>query len=127
MGAVSAQLQQAIALVADQAGEAQTALLERLGEAIASAEVRVLDPASFKLRSASQRRKALAVTVQPRISRESRLAAAMHRAEAGAFALSNDDVMEGIRKGASTRKQGSPAVQLAHRNSHRRAPCDAGG
>jgi hypothetical protein len=47
----------AIALVADQVGEAQTALLERLGEAIASAEVRVLDPASFKLRSASQRRR----------------------------------------------------------------------
>jgi len=101
----------AIALVADQVGEAQTALLERLGEAIASAEVRVLDPASFKLRLASQRRKALAVTVQPRISRESRLAAAMHRAEAGAFALSNDDVMEGIRRELRLR---SKAVRLSN-------------
>lgn len=88
----------AIALIADQDGPAQTALLERLGEAFACAEIRVLDPASFKLRSASQRRKALAVTVRPRVTRESRLAAAMHRAEAGAFALSNDDVLEGIRR-----------------------------
>ncbi|MGC3965165.1 MAG: DUF5716 family protein [Rhodocyclaceae bacterium] len=88
----------AIALVADQAGEAQDVLLEKLGDVIASAEVRVLDPASFRLRTATQRRKALAVTVQPRVTRESRLAAAMHRAEAGAFALSNDDVMEGIRR-----------------------------
>jgi len=87
----------AIALVADQTGDSQTALLASLGDAIASAEIRVLDPATFKLRSASQRRKALTVTVQPRVTRESRLAAAMHRAEAGAFALSNDDVLNSIR------------------------------
>lgn len=88
----------AIALIADLSGDAQTAMLMKLGEAIASAEVRVLDPSSFKFRTAVQRRKALAVTVQPRITRESRLAAAMHRAEAGAFALSNDDVLESVRR-----------------------------
>lgn len=51
------------------------------------------------------------MTVQPRISRESRLAAAMHRAEAGAFALSNDDVMEGIRRELRLR---SRAVRLSN-------------
>ncbi|MBB0026143.1 Wadjet anti-phage system protein JetA family protein [Ralstonia pickettii] len=88
----------AIALVSEQEGDAQAALLHRLGAAIAPAEVRLLDPASFKLRSTSQRRKALAVTVKPRVTRESRLAAAMHRAEAGAFALSNNDVLEYLRR-----------------------------
>lgn len=88
----------AIALVSEREGDAQTALLQRLGAAIASAEVRLLDPASFKLRSTSQRRKALTITVKPRITRESRLVAAMHRAEAGAFALSNNDVLESLRR-----------------------------
>lgn len=87
----------AIAMVAELEGEKQTALLSLIGEALAAAEVRILDPNSFKLRSASQRRKALAITVQPRVSRDSRLAAAMHRAEAGAFALSNDDIADSIR------------------------------
>lgn len=76
----------------------QTALLEKISTALASAEMRLLDPASFKLRSAAQRRKALAVTAQPKVTRESRLAAAMHRAEAGAFALSNDEVLEALRR-----------------------------
>lgn len=88
----------AIAEVASLDGPQQTALLLKIGEALASAEVRLLDPASFKLRSASQRRKALTVTIQPRVTRDSRLAAAMHRAEASAFALSNDDVLASIRR-----------------------------
>lgn len=79
------------------AGNAQDALLERLGAAIAPAEIRLLDPASFKLRSASQRRKALTVTAQPKVTRDARLAAAMYRAEADAFALSNDDIVHRIR------------------------------
>jgi len=88
----------AIAMVADLEGEKQTTLLSRIGEVLVSAEVRVLDPALFKLRSVSQRRKALAITVQPRVSRDSRLAAAMHRAEAGAFSLSNDDIADSLRR-----------------------------
>ena len=87
----------AISMVAELEADKQTRLLERIGDAIASAEVRMLDPASFKLRSASQRRKALTVTAQPRVTRQSRLAAAMQRAEAGAFSLSNDDVLAVIR------------------------------
>lgn len=87
----------AIALVAAAEGDKQTRLLERIGNQLAHAEMKLLDPASFKLRSASQRRKALAVTAQPRVSRESRLAAAMHRAEAAAFAVSNDDVLQFLR------------------------------
>lgn len=100
----------AIALVSNLEGEAQSGLLARLGEAIASAEVRLLDPATFKLRSVSQRRKALVITVQPRVTRESRLAAAMHRAEAGAFALSNDDVLASIRRELRLR---SKAIRLS--------------
>ncbi len=88
---------QAIGKVAELADEAQTRYLERIGQAIASAEVRLLDPASFKLRTASQRRKALTITAQPKVTRESKLAAAIHRAEAGAFALSNDDVLSSLR------------------------------
>lgn len=87
----------AISMVAGMEGDKQTALLEKIGNAIAAAEMKLLDPAAFKLRSASQRRKALSVTVQPRVTRESRLAAAMHRAEAAAFALSNDDVLAAMR------------------------------
>ncbi|MFC5474974.1 Wadjet anti-phage system protein JetA family protein [Paraherbaspirillum soli] len=87
----------AIGKVAGRSGSAQDQLLERLGQAIAPAEVRLLDPASFKLRSASQRRKALTVTAQPKVTRDARLAAAMHRAEADAFALSNDDIVHRIR------------------------------
>jgi hypothetical protein len=87
----------AIALVAERTGEQQATLLERLGQTIAGAEVRLIDPASFKLRTVSQRRKALTLTVQPKVSRASRLAAAIHRAEAGAFSLSNDDVLSELR------------------------------
>lgn len=87
----------AISMVAGMEGDKQTALLEKIGNAIAAAEMKLLDPAAFKLRSASQRRKALSVTAQPRVTRESRLAAAMHRAEASAFALSNDDVLAAMR------------------------------
>lgn len=87
----------AISMVAGLEGDRQSAFLEKIGNAIAAAEMKLLDPATFKLRSASQRRKALSVTAQPRVTRESRLAAAMHRAEAAAFALSNDDVLEAMR------------------------------
>ncbi|MDP2788106.1 MAG: DUF5716 family protein [Pseudomonadota bacterium] len=89
----------AITKVSALSGQAQTHLLETIGEAIATAEVRLLDPASFKLRTIAQRRRALTVTAQPRITREARLAAALHRAEAGAFALSNEDVLTTLRSG----------------------------
>jgi hypothetical protein len=88
----------AIAKVSALSGPAQSHLLEAIGEAIATAEVRLLDPASFKLRSQAQRRRALTVTAQPRVTREARLAAALHRAEAGAFALSNDEVLASLRR-----------------------------
>ena len=86
----------AIGRVAE-AGAGQDALLERLGHAMAPAEVRLLDPAAFRLRSQSQRRRALTVTAQPKVSRDARLAAAMQRAEADAFALPNEEVLRRIR------------------------------
>jgi hypothetical protein len=87
----------AITRVAKLEGQAQNRFLDTLGEAIASAEIRLLDPASLKLRSASQRRKALTVTAQTKVSREARLAAAMQRAEAAGFAMSNEDVFTALR------------------------------
>lgn len=87
----------AITNVAALTGDAQSLLLTRLGEHLAPAEIRLLDPASFKLRSNSQRRKALTVTARPKVTRDSRLNAALQRAEAGAFALSNEDVRESLR------------------------------
>ncbi len=109
----------AITQVAALSGEAQTALLHKIGHSLAAAEVRLLDPAHFKVRPPSQRRKALAVTVQPRVSRESRLAAAMLRAEAGAFALSNDDVADSLRhelklRGRPLRLSSLPASEAVH-------------
>ncbi|NOU14734.1 MAG: ferrochelatase [Methylococcaceae bacterium] len=87
----------AIATAASLEVDAQTRFLEKLGTAIAPSEIRLLDPAAFKLRSASQRRKALTVTALPKISRDARLQAAMQRTEAAAFTLSNQDVVDFIR------------------------------
>lgn len=75
----------------------QDRLLALIGEQLTSAEVRLLDPASFKLRTATQRRKAVTVTVRPRASRDERLAAAMARAESEAFSIPNELVAEKLR------------------------------
>lgn len=88
----------AITHVAELPGHSQTEALERLGRCIAAAEVRLLDPASFRLRSLAQRRKALTVTAPPRVTREARLAAAVASAEAAAFSFSNDEVMACLRQ-----------------------------
>lgn len=88
----------AIQQVAAASGPAQDALLARIGERLAAAEVRLLDPASFKLRSATQRRRAVTVSIQPRPDREARLAAAMHRAETEAFSIPNEALAEALRE-----------------------------
>ncbi|RTL26925.1 MAG: ferrochelatase [Burkholderiales bacterium] len=77
--------------------EAQDRLLLHYGAHLANAEVRLLDPASFKLRTATQRRRAVTVTIRPRTTREERLAAALARAESEAFSLPNELVAEGLR------------------------------
>ncbi len=84
----------------------QSEFLEKLGVAITASEIRLLDPASFKLRSASHRRKALTVTAQPKVSQEARLAAALQRAEAAGFALSNEDVFKALQ--AELKLRGRP-------------------
>jgi hypothetical protein len=87
----------AISQVAKLENIKQNQLLEKIGAALSGSEIRLLDPASFKLRTASQRRKALTVTAQPKVSRDARLAAALQRAEASGFALSNEDVVVALR------------------------------
>jgi hypothetical protein len=87
----------AIQRVSESAGAAQDAMLATIGERLAPAEVRVLDPSSFKLRTATQRRKAVTVSIQPRPTREQRLLDAMKRAEAEAFSLPNEELAEKLR------------------------------
>jgi hypothetical protein len=87
----------AITLVANLGKGEQDDFLERLGVHIAACEVRLLDPASFRLRTASQRRKALTITALPKVTRDARLRAALDRAAAAAFSVSNDDVLSSLR------------------------------
>ena len=87
----------AIQELSESSKDTQNQLLTRIGEQLAAVEVRVLDPASFKLRTATQRRKAVTVTVRPRASREERLAAAMARAESETFSIPNELVAEKLR------------------------------
>ncbi|MDO9569523.1 MAG: DUF5716 family protein [Hydrogenophaga sp.] len=75
----------------------QDALLERIGEHIATVEVRLLDPSSFKLRSAVQRRKAATTSVPPRPTRAARLEAAMKQAQDQAFTVPNESLTQQIR------------------------------
>lgn len=75
----------------------QDALLGRIGLSIATVEIRLLDPSSFKLRSATQRRKAATTSVPPRPSREARLQAAMKQAEDQAFSVPNESLTQQIR------------------------------
>ncbi|MCC5612735.1 DUF5716 family protein [Nostoc sp. CHAB 5834] len=77
--------------------EQQDALLTKIGQGISTVEVRLLDPSSFKLRSAVQRRKASTTSVPPRPSRAARLQAAMREAETQAFAYPNEGVAQEIR------------------------------
>lgn len=88
----------AIQLTAEAPKEKQDQLLSHIGQFLAPAEVRLLDPASFKLRTASQRRKAVTVSIRPRPSREERLAAAMARAESEAFSIPNEEVVQQLRR-----------------------------
>lgn len=87
----------AVQKLATSSHEAQERLLNAIGERIAPAEIRVLDPASFKLRTATQRRKSVTVSIRPRPTREERLAAAMSRAESEAFSVPNDVVAQQLR------------------------------
>lgn len=86
-----------IANLAKKDTAAQDRLLQTIGEQIAGVEVRLLDPSSFKLRSASQRRKAATISLKPIVSREARLQAALRRAESEAFAVSNNDLVASLR------------------------------
>jgi len=87
----------AIQRIAESPRDRQDKLLAAIGERLAAAEVRVLDPSSFKLRTATQRRKAVTVSIQPRPSREARLEAAMNRAETEVFSIPNEEIAEALR------------------------------
>ncbi|WNO03942.1 Wadjet anti-phage system protein JetA family protein [Rhodoferax mekongensis] len=87
----------AIAKIAASDKTGQDKLLNAIGDKITTVELRLLDPASFKLRSATQRRKASTISVQPRASRAARLEAFLNRAESEAFAVSNEDLASKLR------------------------------
>lgn len=88
---------EAIQRVASVDGKEQDRLLTQIGQGLSLVEVRLLDPSSFKLRSAAQKRKAATVSVPPRPSREARLLAAMKQAEAMAFSVPNESLTQQIR------------------------------
>ena len=88
----------AIRKTAESSREEQDRLLSNIGSFLAPAEVRLLDPASFKLKTATQRRRAVTVSTPPRPSREERLAAAMARAESEAFSIPNEEVVQLLRR-----------------------------
>jgi hypothetical protein len=86
-----------IAKLAERDKAGQDKLLQAIGEQISCVEVRLLDPSSFKLRSATQRRKASTISVQPRASRAARLESFMKRAESEAFAVANEELASKLR------------------------------
>lgn len=88
---------QAIKQVSECSDAVQERLLGRIAQEIAAVEVRLLDPSSFRIRAARQKKKALTVSVPPRASREARLEAVMNRAEAEAFAVANDELTNSLR------------------------------
>ena len=86
-----------IAKLAERDKAGQDKLLQAIGEQISCVEVHLLDPSSFKLRSATQRRKASTISVQPRASRAARLESFMKRAESEAFAVANEELASKLR------------------------------
>ena len=88
----------AVTKVASLAPAEQDLLLQRIGLHLAPAEVRLLDPATFKLRTARQRKSASTVSVPPRASREARMAAALRAAEENAFSVANTELVQDMRK-----------------------------
>jgi hypothetical protein len=87
----------AVKRISSLTAEGQDVLLRRIGERISAVEVRLLDPSSFKLRTATQRRKAATTSVPPRANRAARLQAAMKLAETKAFAVANEEITQKLR------------------------------
>ena len=87
----------AITRLAERDKAGQDELLMAIGSQITSVEVRLLDPSSFKLRTATQRRKASTISIQPRASRAARLESFMARAESEAFAVANEELAAKLR------------------------------
>eukprot|EP01034_Spumella_vulgaris_P022136 gene22136-28241_t len=87
----------AISKLAERDKAGQDKLLQTIGEQISCVEIRLLDPSSFKLRSATQRRKAATISIQPRASRAARLESFMKRAESEAFAVANEELASKLR------------------------------
>ncbi len=88
----------AVAKVASLKTSEQDVLLNRIGMYLVPAEVRLLDPASFRLRTMRQRKSASTVTLPPRASREARLIAALKAAEENAFSVANTELVQDMRK-----------------------------
>lgn len=87
----------AITRLAERDRAGQDKLLQAIGDKLAAVEIRLLDPSSFKLRSATQRRRASTISIQPRASRAARLESFMARAESEAFAVANEELANKLR------------------------------
>lgn len=87
----------AIQRLSESSKVAQDTLLSSIGAQLACVEVRLLDPSSFKLRTATQRKKSVVVSRRPRATREDRLKAEMDRAASEVFSIPNEEIAESLR------------------------------
>lgn len=74
----------------------QDALLLRVGATMEPANVRLIDPQSFRILAGAEKRKASTVVLAPAVTRAGREKAFIDLAEAKAFAVSNDDILDTV-------------------------------
>jgi hypothetical protein len=74
----------------------QDALLLRIGATMEPANVRLIDPHSFRLLAGAEKRRATTVITAPAVTRAGRMKAFIDLAEAKAFAVSNDDIVDSV-------------------------------
>lgn len=91
-------------------------LLARIALNVGPSQVRLLDPAVFRMRGQVRKKKATTVSVAPRPTRQSRMDAAVRSAAARAFHLPNGQAVESLSKIAE--RQGSVRLsQLPHQSA----------
>lgn len=85
-----------VRLVAAARDARQDALLAGLAPLLAPPAVALYDPATLRARESGERIRAQTVSIVPEITREERLRQHLHQAEARAFSLSQQDIVEAL-------------------------------
>ena len=95
-GVSEAKLGQTITALKSLERAEQDAVLLRIGATMEPANVRLIDPHSFRLLAGADKRRASTVVTAPAVTRAGRMKAYVDLAEAKAFAVSNDDLVETV-------------------------------